>query len=360
MRRISNALPVIITLIVAAASVFLWDTESLISAMGAVEDSSFSEEVSGENDAADITDTASDTSENSSEKQENESETSKGTSTEASSNNASVEASTTGQAAGKIIEQFISPYNAKYSYNNVYMKNTSGININLATELKAKLGFKIKKSSEPQVLIVHTHATECYMNEKRDYYTSTDAARTTNNSKNVTHIGEIVAAKLKNAGIGVLHDKTQHDHPVYTGSYSRAEVTIKEYLKKYPSIKIVLDIHRDSISSGESDRIRPVAEINGKRAAQVMLCMGSQSGTVKNHPNWRENFRLAAKFQQTMEVMYPGLARPMVLASKLYNQNLTTGSLLLEVGTDSNLLSEAEYSASLVGDALVGLLNTLG
>lgn len=360
MRRISNALPVILTLIIAVVSVFFWDTEQIIFALCTDGEQGSQEEMLGANSVDEAVDTESNTSDTTSSKEENQGEPNTGSESKESSGNASVEASTTGQAAGKIIEQFISPYSAKYSYNNVYMKNTSGISIDLATELAAKLGFKVKKSSEPQVLIVHTHATECYMNEKRDYYTSTDAARTTDNSKNVTHIGEIVADKLKNAGIGVLHDKTQHDHPVYTGSYSRAEVTIKEYLKKYPSIKIVLDIHRDSISSGESDRIRPVAEINGKRAAQVMLCMGSQSGTVKNHPNWRENFRLAARLQQTMEVMYPGLARPMVLASKLYNQNLTTGSLLLEVGTDSNLLGEAEYSASLVGDVLVSLLNTLG
>lgn len=278
---------------------------------------------------------------------------------EAEKPSGSLAVNTNGTALGKISEQFLSPYSAKYSYNNVYMKNSSGIDINLADELAAKLKFTIKKSGEPEVLIMHTHATESYMNEVRDYYTAADPSRTTDNDKNVTHIGEIIANKLKAAGIGVVHDKTQHDHPAYTGSYSRSEVTVNEYLKKYPSIKIVLDIHRDSISLNETDRVRPVAEINGKRAAQVMLCMGSQSGTVKNHPNWRENFRLALRLQQTLEVMYPGLARPIVLASKLYNQNLTTGSLLIEMGTESNTLSEAEYSAELTANALISLLNTL-
>lgn len=278
---------------------------------------------------------------------------------EAEKPSGSLAVNTNGTALGKISEQFLSPYSAKYSYNNVYMKNSSGIDINLSEELAAKLKFSIKKSGEPEVLIMHTHATESYMSEIRDYYTAADPSRTTDNDKNVTHIGEIIANRLKAAGIGVLHDKTQHDHPAYTGSYSRSEVTVNEYLKKYPSIKIVLDIHRDSISLNETDRVRPVAEINGKRAAQVMLCMGSQSGTVKNHPNWRENFRLALRLQQTLEVMYPGLARPIVLASKLYNQNLTTGSLLIEMGTESNTLSEAEYSAELTANALVSLLNTL-
>ncbi len=271
----------------------------------------------------------------------------------------SVAVNTNGQAQGKISEQFLSPYSAKHSFNNVYMKNTSGIDINLADELAAKIKFKIEKNGSPQVLIMHTHATECYMGEARDYYTSADNSRTTDNGENVTHIGDIIAQKLESAGIGVIHDKTQHDYPSYTGSYSRSEATVNEYLRQYPSIKIVLDIHRDSIALNETDRVRPVAEINGRRAAQVMLCMGSQSGTVKNHPNWRENFRLALKLQQTLEVMYPGLARPLVLASKLYNQNLTTGSLLIEMGTESNTLAEAEYSAELTANALISLLNTL-
>ncbi len=359
MRRIQNALPVILTLVIAFVTVITGEFGFAIEGAFAEDNILTGQNIfdTGTGNAfADIfnslaTDAPAPEQGSSAESVSEE---------ENSSKPESVEASTSAQAAGKIVEQFISPYSAKYSYNNVYMKNTSGLSIDLKTELSAKLNIKINKSSEPEVLIVHTHATECYMNEDRDYYTSSDASRTTNNNKNVTHIGDIVASKLKAAGIGVIHDKTQHDYPAYTGSYSRAEVTIKEYLKKYPSIKIVIDIHRDSIALNDTDRVRPVKEINGKEAAQVMLCMGSQSGTVKNFPNWKENFRLATRLQQTMEAMYPGLARPMVLASKLYNQNLTTGSLLLEVGTDCNLLSEAEYSAELVGNALASLLNTMG
>ena len=349
MRKITNALPLIITLIVTLAT--------LLSFSGGWESLPESAPVPPEESASSIPESEPQTLEQSEPKTETATQSSDDTT---SSSQESVTVSGKGEAAGKINEMFISPYSAKYSYNNVYMKNTSGINIDLKSELEAKLSFKVKKSSDPVVLIMHTHATESYSDELRDYYTESEAARSTDNSKNVTHRGEIIASKLKSAGFGVVHDKTQHDYPAYTGSYDRSAVTVKEYLKKYPSIKIVLDIHRDSITQNESDRVRPVAKIDGKRAAQVMLCMGSQSGAVKGHEKWRENFRLAVKLQQAFEVKYPGLARPMVLASKLYNQHLTTGSLLLEVGTESNLKSEAEYSAELVGNTLVSLLNTLG
>ncbi len=262
-------------------------------------------------------------------------------------------------AQGKIYEQFLSPYSAKLAYNGIYVKNNTGLDISIKDELLKDFSLKISKNSGPQVLIVHTHATESYLSEERNFYTANDKSRDTNNENNVTEIGEIVANKLKAAGIGVIHDRTQHDHPAYNGSYSRAKTTICEYLKKYPSIKIVLDIHRDSIAMNETDRCKPTVSILGKKAAQVMLVMGSETGTVTNFPNWRQNFRLALRFQQTMESLYPGLARAMVLCSRCYNENLTTGSMILEVGTDSNTFEEACYSAELAGSALVSLLGSL-
>lgn len=262
-------------------------------------------------------------------------------------------------AVGKIYEQFLSPYSAKYGYNGIYLKNNTGLSVSIKDELSAGLSLKLKKTSDPQVLIVHTHATESYMTEERDFYTAADKPRSTDNSKNVTEIGEIIAEKLREGGIGVIHDRTQHDYPSYNGSYNRSAKTISEYLKKYPSIKIVVDVHRDSIAMTGNDKCKPTAVVGGKKAAQVMLVMGSETGSVAGFPNWRQNFRLAIRFQQTMEAMYPGLARPLVLCSARYNENLTAGSMLLEVGTDSNTFEEAKYSAELAGDALCCLLNTL-
>ncbi len=262
-------------------------------------------------------------------------------------------------AIGSIHEQFLSPYSAGTSYGGVYLKNSTGLTVDIKKELSVPIAFKIEKNDQPQVLIIHTHATECYMEEERDFYTSADKARTTDNSKNVTEIGQIIADRLESGGIKVIHDRTQHDYPAYNSSYSRAAETIKEYLKKYPSIKIVVDVHRDSIAMSGNDKAKPTVTVNGKKAAQVMLVAGSETGSVTGFPNWRENFRLALKYQQTMEALYPGLARTMNFASRKYNMHLTTGSMLLEVGTDSNSFEEACYSAELAGNALLSLLNTL-
>lgn len=269
-----------------------------------------------------------------------------------SSASSALQADSTGTAIGKIKAQFFSPYNASLKYNNVFISNKSGKTINIKNLLKKKTDFKTEKNGKPQVLIVHTHTTESYMLSSRDYYTSTDATHTKDETKNMVAIGKVFADKLTNAGIGVIHCKTVHDYPSYSGSYDASAQTVKKTLKENPQIKVILDIHRDSVSDGGSGKVKPVINIGDKNAAQVMLVMGT------NHKNFESNLSLAAKFHQTMEVLYPGLARPISAYNKKYNQELHTGSMLIEVGTDANTLDEALYGAALAANALVSLLNT--
>lgn len=269
-----------------------------------------------------------------------------------------LETAANGSVKGKVLERFITPYTAPLSYDSVYLKNSTSKEIDIAALLRENLPYKIERSTTPQVLILHTHTTETFLPESRDYYTTTDLSRTRDANYNMTLIGKIVAEKVQNAGFGVVHDTTVHDYPEYNGSYDRAADTIRKQLKQNPDIKIVIDLHRDAISSGD-DKSKLVSEIGGKKAAQVMLVMGCQDGTVKNFPKWKENLKLAVRLQQKIEKMYPTLARPLSLMPRKYNENLTTGSMLIEVGTDANSLSEAAYSAELIGNALAALLTEI-
>ena len=270
-----------------------------------------------------------------------------------------VETGTKGTVLGGIKEKFISPYSAPQNYKKVYLKNNTDCPINIADFLNGELPFKLDKTDDYQVLIIHTHATETYMKSNSDTYTSDFSSRTRDNEYNMVKMGEIITEKLNKAGIKTLHDKTQHDYPEYNGSYSRAANTICSYLEKYKSIKIVLDIHRDAVGDNDGNKIKLVTEIEGKKAAQVMIVMGSNTGSVTNFPNWQENLKLAVKLQQTLESEYPTLARPLSLMSKNYNESLTTGSLLVEIGTDGNTVEEAKYSSELVGKSLVKLFKKL-
>ena len=168
------------------------------------------------------------------------------------------------------------------------------------------------------------------------------------------YLGDILTKTLSDAGIGVLHDTTHHDAS-YNGAYDRSAATVKSYLEKYPSIKVVLDIHRDAIQPEEGVILRPVAEINGREAAQVMIISGCDDGTM-NMPNYFSNLRFAAALQSSMEGMYPGLTRPVFFCYRKYNMDLSPGALLIELGSHGNTLEQVSYSAELVGNALVSLL----
>ncbi len=259
-------------------------------------------------------------------------------------------------ALGKISETLVSPYTANTSYNNIYVNNKTKLPLDIASLLSEPNTVKFQKNSLPQALIVHTHTSECYLPENRDYYTESDVTRSSNTSINVVAVGEKIAQKLNNAGFNTLHDSTVHD-TAYTGSYSRSAETIKNYLSQYPSIKLVIDVHRDSIS-GNDARVKPVATIQGRKSAQVMLVMCCGEG-IDDFNNWRDNLKFALKYQQTMEVMYPTLARSMHYLSYKYNQNLSTPSILLEVGTDANSIEEALTGADFAANALVAYMNTL-
>lgn len=271
----------------------------------------------------------------------------------------SVTVAASGVVAGKIIEKFISPYTANTNYKNIYLKNNTNLTIDIKEFADANLNFAIEKSGEPQVLIMHTHTTESYIMHNENYYTNTDASRSTDNEYNMAALGKIVSDKLNAADIVTLHDTTQHDYPSYNKSYSRAAETIKSYTQKYPSIKIVIDLHRDAIAANDTDKVKITTEIGGKKAAQIMLVMGSESGKVTDFPNWKENLKLATKLQQTLETDYPTLARSIHFTSQCYNQRLTTGSMLIEIGTDGNTFDEAKYSAELLADSLIKLLNSI-
>ncbi len=224
----------------------------------------------------------------------------------------------------------------------------------ISAQVEQALPFEIEFfSSEPQVLIMHTHTTETFELENRNWTYPDFTAKSTDNEINISAVGQVITTTLNNAGINTLHDTTLHDYPSYDGSYGRSYETVQQYLTQYPSIKVVIDVHRDAIQKQDGTRIKPVAEINGQTAAQVMLI--SCADYDGNIPNYKQNLTFAAKWQAEMEKMYPGLTRPVLFDYRYYNQDLTTGSLLLEVGGHANTLDEALYSAELVSHALISL-----
>ena len=189
-----------------------------------------------------------------------------------------------------------------------------------------------------QVLILHTHATEAYTPEAEELYRESDAYRTTDPEHSVLRVGEELADALSAWGLNVLHDTTLYDYPSYSGSYTRSGQAVEEYLAAYPSIRLVIDLHRDAL--GDDQVVyRTLADIDGVYAAQIMFVMGTDVNL--DHPAWRENLALALTLQTAVQARYPTLMRPTVLCDYRYNQQLSPGCLLMEVGTSGNTLPEA-------------------
>ncbi len=211
-------------------------------------------------------------------------------------------------------------------------------------------------SDEPQVLILHTHATETYQTWPDLVYDPDFTARSQNNALNMCAVGERMAQVLNAAGINTLHDTTLHDSPSYTESYDRSYATTQAYLEKYPSIKVVLDVHRDAIEDADGTRVKPLCTVNGEDTAQVMIIAGCDNGSSIRLPNWRLNLRFAAAWEDAMESRTPGLTRPVMCAYRYYNQDLTTGSLLIEIGGHANTLAEAVRGGQYAAEALAVLL----
>lgn len=244
---------------------------------------------------------------------------------------------------------------APLSFDNFSVKNSTSYDLDIEDILGSELPFDIADTRQAQVLIVHTHTCESYMSDDNGYYYEDFYPRTTDNNKNVTKVGEAIASALKSHGIGVVHSKVQHDSPSYDGAYARSYDTITDYLDKYSEIKVVLDIHRDSMTKDDSTKLKPTFTYKSEKAAQIMIMTGCDA-TYTDFPTWEDNLNFALKLQSTAETMYPGITRPLNFGNFTYNMNANSGSLLIEVGTDANTLDEAVRTGQMLGNALAQVL----
>ncbi len=200
------------------------------------------------------------------------------------------------------------------------------------------------ENKKPSVLIIHTHTTESYFDKDRNL----------DDGKNMIKIGSVIADKLNEGGIKVIHNKTVHDYPSYSGAYTRSFATVSNELKKNPDINVILDIHRDAVSTEDGSKVSLVSEINGKKTAQVMFVVGTDAQLT--HDYWRENLNLAVKLQEKANSMYPGFTRPINIREQRFNQQASKGSIIVEVGANGNTLNEAILAAERLSDVLLEVL----
>lgn len=238
----------------------------------------------------------------------------------------------------------------------VYIKNDTSKTVDIPA--LASQAVDLELGAGPQILIYHTHGSEAYTQTEDSRYTESDAYRTTDCTKNVVLVGEAMAEVFRSMGFEVIHDTTLYDYPVYNGAYERSREGIGKWLAQYPTIKFVLDVHRDALVSEDGAAYKLISQEGEEKVAQVMLVVGSDASGA-SHPRWQENLALAVKLQLLLTGQYDQLARPITLRSTRFNQDTSPGALLVEVGGHGNTLAEAVAGGKKFAQTAGELLKTM-
>ena len=209
----------------------------------------------------------------------------------------------------------------------------------------------------PQILIIHTHSSEAYTPAGLDRYEPSDTTRTEDREHNIIRVGDELARLLEEAGLQVIHDRGVYDYPSYTGSYGRSGAAVEQYLRDYPSIRVVLDVHRDALGA-DGVIYKTVAEEAGTCASQAMLLVGTDESGL-DHPAWRENLAFGLYLQNAVVRAHPTLMRPLAVVPQRYNQQLCPGMLILEVGSSGNTMQEALSAVRLFAEGAAPALAAL-
>ncbi len=213
-------------------------------------------------------------------------------------------------------------------------------------QLLFQAAFPALESQEPRVLIVHSHGSESYLAQAG--YTESSPYRTYDENYNMVSIGKALAEKLESNGIAVIHDTQLHDVPDYNAAYGNSRASIREYLEQYPSIQLVLDLHRDA-SSNYVNQLTTQATVAGENSAQLMLVIGT------DHDLWQQNMSCAVQLHALLEKTWPGLCRAINFRTGRFNQDLGPVSILVEVGAAGDTREEALVAVEALAEAIIAL-----
>jgi len=230
------------------------------------------------------------------------------------------------------------------------MNDEEIITNNNATEANTKLN-----NDDPLVLIYHTHTTESYTSSSKTKIDYISPWRTLDESKNMTRIGKEVKSILENQyGIKVIHDKTVHDYPDYSVSYTRSLQTIEKVLKDNPTIKYVFDLHRDGLTNTKKNRDNYVTVFGEQELAKVMMVVGNDNF------NSDQNMSFAQKIQNKLDDKYPGITKDLLNRdNRKYNQFVSDYAALIEVGSNLNTLEEAVEASKPIANVLGEIITEL-
>lgn len=223
---------------------------------------------------------------------------------------------------------------------------------NLSTLGEEKALFSVDEQ-EPLVYIYQSHNLESFATETQ----TKDANEAIHETKNITLVGERISQSLKERGINTIHDGTnimailKENNLSYNEAYTVSREPLNATLKSNKSIKMILDINRDSRKRNDT-----TIKLKGKDYSRVVFVVSGSSN------NFEENMKFAELLHNKMEEEYPRLSRGVIVKDNqfqqnTYNQDLLDNSVLLEIGGFENTLQEEYRTADIIAEIIQDILN---
>lgn len=216
------------------------------------------------------------------------------------------------------------------------------------------MGAGAQQTERPRVLIYHTHTWEAYEMTADAQYIPTETWRTKDERYNMVRIGEELARWLSQLGFEVVHDKTAFEPPTLSNAYTRSLAMLEKRMDAAERYDYILDVHRDAYS-GDYNGANSVS-LDGKRLAYVMMLVGKGTGATNSgfdeRPDWPKNLDLAQRITDSMNAQVEGVSREVKIKTGRFNQHVSTGALLIEVGNNRNTLEEALNACEVIAQAI--------
>ena len=187
----------------------------------------------------------------------------------------------------------------------------------------------------------------------KETYTPTEKWRTRDEQYNMVAVGDALARELTARGFIVVHDTTAFEPPNLSTAYTRSLEMLKARLDTGEQYDYWIDVHRDAYSGAYNGGNG--VEIDGQSVAHVMLLVGKGTGATGSgfdeRPDWPKNLALAQAVTDAANALAPGLCREVKIKNGRFNQHVSTGALLIEIGNNRNTLSEALAACPIVAEA---------
>lgn len=206
--------------------------------------------------------------------------------------------------------------------------------------------YNVKK---PLIYLYNSHQLEDYSNSNVNMY---DA------SPNVLMASYILKEKLNDLNIPTIVEETDITELLninnwkYSYSYKASRMLVEDALAKNASLKYIIDIHRDSVPKNTT-----TLTLNNKSYAKILFVVGIE------HENYEQNIAIAQRLSDIVNSKCDSLSKGILKKggkgnNGIYNQDLSSNALLIEVGGPENTIDEVTNTLTVIANSLYDLVNS--